>query len=192
VAEMKLDMSWLQLKEDLPPGVHAYPTLKGKKRYELLQAFNAFLVFYISLHKLIVPLLLVMGQTGGRHSWSAFGVWYFYHVWIAWLMEKRKPRNAFLLVYSAWFAVGMLTWMIVGSFMKDGLFVVGWHTISGLLTYGSSLIFTFFLLYRMRMPTSQLLFKLDQRIAPKWGYALPYFFLGTILGLLFLKMEFHV
>lgn len=186
--------SLFELKGDLPPGVNPHPTFKGKQRFEALVAFNWLLTGYILIHKLIVPLIILFGQTPGttRTNMHPLGVWYLYHFIQGVWLTRRAPRRALRVVYLAWFALGFLPWMILGSMRHHHQWAISWLTISGLLTYGLSMVVTMFILYRMRMPTTAFLFKLPERIIPKWKYAVPYASIGFFIGwILFLK-EIHV
>jgi hypothetical protein len=179
-------MIWLlRLHQQLPAGVHPYPTRKGKKRFEMLQAFNWLLGGYILLHQLLVPLAVILLQTPSGFGSHSFGYWYFYHLAIGLLMWKRfrKPRHAYWMVYLAWFAVGYLPLTWAWSFVENGSIRIGWQAISGTLCFGASLGMTIALLYRLRMPTTAFLFGLESRIIPKWRYAVPYAALGLTLSL---------
>jgi hypothetical protein len=138
-----------------------------------------------------VPIILNLGQSASSQPHD-FGIWYLFHLVIGLCLTSRKPHRAFYIIYLSWFAVGMLPWMILGCFIKEGHWVVQWMTISGILTYGSSLVLILFLLYRMRMPTTAFLFNLESRIIPQWKYAIPYFVIGVILGCFFFLNEIHV
>jgi hypothetical protein len=180
--------SFLKAHQDLPPGVHSYPTLKGKKRFEVLQAFNTVLAVYILIHQLLVPLVVYFLQTGTEPRKLLLGFWYFYHLVLAFWLSKRwrSARSAFWIVYLSWFAVGYLPITFASTFFVDGVFRFQWKALSGLLCYGSSLVLTAFLLYRMRMPTTAFLFGLENRIIPKWRYAVPYALLGLVVSLFWL------
>jgi hypothetical protein len=175
----------MSLHQDLPPGVHPYPTLKGKQRFEMLQVFNVALAIYLLIHKLIMPLMMSLAASTSARRTPEFGAWYLYHIALAVLLKERwrTPRTAFITVYLAWFGAGFLPPALVASLLDHGTVKVGWLAISGILCYGSSLIFTLFLLYRLRMPTTAYLFQLPDRIIPRWRYALPYAAIGLALGL---------
>ncbi len=184
--------SLFTLKGDLPPGVHPFPTLKGKRRFELIKAFNIVLGAYILIHKLLVPLVLFFGQTTRVHKLQHVGFWYLFHFILAFWLSRRTPKRAFAIIYTTWFAIGILPPMLLSSFMTQGHFAITWDTISGILTYGTSLFFSFFLLYRMRMPTTAHLFGLQERVIPKWGYAIPYYFIGLCVGITLVWKGWHV
>lgn len=181
----------LKLNTDLPPGVNEYPTLKGKQRFDALVTFNWFIAGYISIHKLIVPLILTLGQ-GSSSRLHELGGWYFYHILIGILLTHRTQPRAYAVVYLAWFAIGLLPWMVLASIWNGHAWKISWITVSGLLTYGTSFVFNFFLLYRMRMPTTAFLYKLPIRIVPKWEYAVPYFLVGFVLGFSLFTGGVHV
>ena len=170
----------LHMHEDLPDGIHTYPTLKGKRRFEILQTANVGLALYVAIHKLFMPLFVVTLGEGGTITEAGFGLWYLYHALIWWLMmeKQRTPHNAYSLVYMAWFATGYLPLTTFLSFFRDGAMAVTWGTFSAVLCYGSSLVFTMFLLYRLRMPTTSYLYKLEDRIIPHWSLAVPWFIAG--------------
>ncbi len=176
--------SLLKLHENLPPGVHPYPTELGRKRFEMLVVFNLIVGIYILLHRVIVPVAIYALQTQSSPKPLELGYWYLYHFTLAiMLLERfRTPANAFHIIYLAWFGFGYLPLSLVNSFLDDGTFRLKWKAISGLLCYGSSLVFTMFLLYRMRMPTTAFLFRLEERIIPKWRYAVPYAVLGALIS----------
>jgi hypothetical protein len=177
--------TWFQLHQALPPGVHPYPTLAGKKRFELLQTFNLVLSLYLGIHHLLMPATVWLLQDQQFRQGHGFGFWYLYHVIVAACLWQRlrRPASAYLLVYLGWFALGYLPLALARSFLHHGQFHVSWTSISGLLCYGSSFLFTIFLLYRMRMPTTAYLFHLEHRIIPRWRYAIPYWLAGLALGL---------
>ncbi|GEM_PF-4324710 len=171
---------FLHMHEDLPPGIHTYPTLKGKRRFEMLQVANVMLAAYVAIHKLFMPAFVALMTKTGTVADAGFGLWYLYHalIWFLMLEKQRNPYNAYSLVYMAWFATGYLPLTTFLSFIHDGAFSVTWGTISAVLCYGSSLIFTMFLLYRLRMPTTAYLYHLEDRIIPNWSLAVPWFIAG--------------
>lgn len=174
----------LKIHQDLPQGVHPYPTLKGKRRFEALQAFNAVIGAYVAIHKLFMPLIVWALQTDTVKEPLHIGVWYLYHILLGGLMSDffRKRSFPYLMAYCAWFAVGFLPPAIFHSFIIGGEFAINWQTISGVLCYGGSLLFTCFLLYRLRMPTTAYLYGLEGRLMPKWRYALPYAGAGLVVS----------
>ena len=174
----------LKRHQDLPPDVPPYPTVKGKKRFEMVQAFNLFLAGYIFIHKCVVPMAIFLGRTDPPPWPPGLGAWYLYHWAIAFLAweRQRTPRHAYMLVYLAWFGIGFLPLTWASSFVDHGSLRFGWKALSGTLCYGSSLMLTVFLLNRLRMPTTAYLFHLESRIIPQWRYAVPYFTLGLALA----------
>jgi hypothetical protein len=179
-------MIWLlRLHQQLPAGVNPHPTLKGKKRYEMLEAFNWLLAGYILLHQLLVPISVNLLQTPAGLGTQSYGYWYLYHLAAGFLMLRkfRTARHAYWLVYLGWFGIGYLPLTLAESFVDQGAVRVGWKAISGTLCYATSLALTIALLYRMRMPTTAFLFGLESRIVPKWRYAVPYAALGLTLSL---------
>ena len=178
-------LSMLKIHQDLPANVNPHPTLKGKRRFETLQAFNLVLGFYILLHKLIVPVAVQWLQTNPNPKPVELSFWYLYHFAIAFMLwgRFRSPGTAFCTVYASWFAVGYLPPALGASLFEGGNLTIQWKAISGVLCYGSSLVFTLYLLYRMRMPTTAYLFGIEGRIVPRLRYALPYFLLGLLTSL---------
>lgn len=178
-------LSLIEIHQNLPEDVHTYPTLKGKKRFELMQTFNLVLAVYIALHKAIMPLFIYLTQSeSSSKSLEEMSYWYLYHFAIALLLCERcrTPQRAFWIVYTAWFGLGFLPLMLMSAFWQGGEILINWKTISSILCYGSSLIFTIFLLYRMRMPTTAYLYRIKDRIIPKPRYAIPYFLIGIIIS----------
>lgn len=178
----------LHMHEDLPSGIHTFPTLKGKRRFEILQTGNAALALYVTIHKLLMPAFVFFAGKGTAFSEAGFGIWYLYHalIWFLMLEKQRNAYNAYSLVYMAWFAIGYLPLTTFLSFFHDGAFSVTWGTFSAVLCYGSSLLFTMFLLYRLRMPTTAYLYHLEDRIIPHWKLAVPWFVAGlgaSLMGL---------
>ncbi|HSH96012.1 MAG TPA: hypothetical protein VK968_17835 [Roseimicrobium sp.] len=177
-----------KLHKDLPPGVNPFPTLRGKQRFELLKTFNIALGGYILIHQLLVPSILFLLQEESQRAPLSLSFWYVYHALLAIGLSARfrSSRIAYALVYLAWFAVGYLPLTLGMTFFDHGVFRFKWKAISGLLCYGSSFLLTLALLYRLRMPTTAYLFKLESRIIPKWRYALPYALLGLTASLFWL------
>jgi hypothetical protein len=175
--------SLLKVHQDLPAGVNPYPSRKGKKRFEMLQTFNLVLGGYILIHQLLVPLAVYFLQTGAQPRTVSLSFWYLYHLGLALFLWHRTPARAFSIVYLAWFGVGYLPLTLGATLFDEGLLRFKWKAVSGLLCYGSSFVFTLFLLYRMRMPTTAFLFGLEGRIIPRWRYAIPYAALGLTCSL---------
>ncbi len=178
-------LSLIEIHQKLPSDVHTYPTLKGKKRFEMMQTFNFVLAVYIAIHKLIMPIFTYLFQAeSSLKSLEDLGFWYLYHFAIALLLcqKCRTPHRAFYVVYTAWYALGFLPLTLMSAFWQAGELTINWKSISSILCYGSSLVFTIFLLYRMRMPTTAYLFKIKDRIIPKPRYAIPYFLIGILVS----------
>jgi hypothetical protein len=170
------------LPVDLPAGVGPFPTLLGKKRFQLLQAFNLALACYILLHQVVTPLTIYWLQVEGQRKPLSLGWWHLYHFLLALLLMERfrTPLNAFRVVYLAWFAVGYIPFTFLPTLFEGGALKFQWKTLSALMCYGSSLVWTLSLLHRMRMPTTAWLFGLGNRIIPRWRYAVPFFALGFL------------
>lgn len=176
-------LKWLEgIHRDLPDGVHHYPTLKGKKRFSALVGFNYFIFVYILLHKLLIPTALWILRFDHSFEGLELGLWYLYHAQFLYLFweSNRRPFSFFASVAVAWFGVGYLPIALgfeIWHSFKNGL---SWSAISSLLCYGSSAIWTFFLVYRLRMPTTAFLFLIDGRIKPKLKLAVPFFIIGFL------------
>lgn len=180
---------WLDhLHERLPEGVHSYPTLKGKKRFGTLVGFNAFIGVYVLLHKLLIPLAMWAMREDKSFAGLELGLWYLYHAQFAYLFlpGNRKPFSFFAAVSVAWFGMGYLPIALGYEFWAISDHGLSWTVISSLLCYGSSAVWTIFMVYRLRMPTTAFLFGIDGRVRPKVKLALPFFITGFLVSLTWL------
>jgi hypothetical protein len=179
----------LRPHQHLPHGVHDYPTVLGKRRFEMLVLFNGALGFYIAIHQLLMPITLWLLQTQRSPRPAEIGFWYLYHAVLAALMlpRWRSPRTLHSLAYVAWFGMGGAPLLLVSSVVGPQGLAVSWKMVSGLLCYVTSLLLTLFLLYRLRMPTTAFLYGMPDRLLPRWRFALPSLALGSVCALLLIQ-----
>lgn len=194
VGKVRLFDGLIQRLEDssrcLPDGVHDYPTVKGKRRFEVLITFNYFIFVYVLLHKLIVPAVVLFLGTDVAGNGLGFGLWYLYHGKLILLFHEpfRNRASFFGVVAVSWFGLGYLPLALgyeVWAMIQGG---VSWVIISNVLSYGSSLLWTAMLIYRLRMPTTAFLYKLEGRLIPRLEMALPFWILGFITSLTWLVL----
>ncbi len=184
-------LKWLDhLHEELPEGVHHYPTLKGKKRFGALVGFNFFIGIYVLLHKFLIPVALYILKEDHSFEGMELGLWYLYHFQFMFLFHEknRKPFAFFAAVAVAWFGMGYLPLAVGFEVWQSFSHGLSWTAISSLLCYGSSAIWTSFMVYRLRMPTTAFLFQIDGRVRPKVKLALPFFLVGLATSLLWLYL----
>lgn len=180
---------WLEeAHSKLPDGVHLYPTLKGKKRFLTLKAFNFFIFIYVLLHKLIMPLIMWAMRESHSFEGLELGLWYLYHAQFIYLFsdKNRSPQSFFTCVAIAWFGMGYLPLALGYEIWTSVIEGMSWTKISSLLCYSSSFVWTTFLVYRLRMPTTTYLYNVQGRVRPKVRLALPFFIIGFITSLIWL------
>lgn len=180
-------LGWFdKFHQHLPQGVHSFPTLKGKKRFQALVTFNYFIFVYVLLHKLIIPACLWVMRPGNGFEGLEFGIWYLYHAQFIYLFrnQNRKEFSFFAMISIAWFGIGYLPLSIgleVWGVMNHG---ISWNTISSLLCYVSSFVWTCFLLYRLRMPTTTYLYQIPGRLKPRFQLAFPFWSVGFLTSII--------